>query len=131
MLTRGAPKVGGGRQTYSARHLAELVGSTRQSAQIYYERETHVPAVPECFTRFDPGFDGRVVTLYAHPPVKTARLCGGGGSRGGYTRPERSAASRGADLSSYRSPYLSLAAPKVCGSLLPPSTLSQQEPQGG
>ena len=35
MLTRGDPKVGGGRRTYSARHLVELVGSTRPSAQIY------------------------------------------------------------------------------------------------
>ena len=45
MLTRGDPKVDGGRRTYSARHLVELVGSTRSPAQIYKERETDVPPV--------------------------------------------------------------------------------------
>ena len=58
MLTRGDPKVDGGRRTYSARHLVELVGSTRQSAQIYYELWTDVPLTLERFTRFTSDLDG-------------------------------------------------------------------------
>ena len=62
MLTRGDPKVDGGRRTYSARHLVELVGSTRQSAQIYYELWTDVPLTLERFTRFPSDLDEDIAT---------------------------------------------------------------------
>ena len=66
--------------------------------------ETHVPAEQERVTRFASDLDGHIETTCVYVPVKTARSCRVGGSRGGYTRPERSAPSRGADLSFYRTP---------------------------
>ena len=58
MMCAGAGPGAAKRQTYSARHLAELVGSTRQSAQIYYELWTDVPLTLERFTRFTSDLDG-------------------------------------------------------------------------
>ena len=59
----------GGRRTYSARHLVELVGSTRQSAQIYYELWTEVPLTLERFTRFTSDLDGDMETVREHVPI--------------------------------------------------------------
>ena len=84
--------------------MFDLTGSTRQPAQIYYERETHVPAVFERFMRYSPGFDGTLATVCAPGPVKAARLCGGGGSRGRYMRRERRAHISEAEKSFRRTP---------------------------
>ena len=104
MLTRGDPKVDGGRRTYSARHLVELVGSTRQSAQIYYELWTDVPLTLERFTRFPSDLDEDIATTRGYVFVQSARSCGVGDGRSRYMRPKRLAASRGAEMSSYQSP---------------------------
>ena len=105
MLTRGDPKVDGGRRTYSARHLVELVGSTRQSAQIYYELWTDVPLTLERFTRFTSDLDGYMRTTRGYVPIQSARSCDVGDGRSRYMRPKRLAASRGAEMSSYQTPY--------------------------
>ena len=104
MLTRGDPKVDGGRRTYSARHLVELVGSTRQSAQIYYELWADVPLTLQRFTRFGSGLDGDMETACDRVVVQSARSCDVGDGRSRYMRPKRLAASRGAEMSSYQSP---------------------------
>ena len=69
MLTRGDPKVGGGRQTKSARHLVDLIGSTRRPALIYYACWTHVPAVLQRFTRFASDLDGDTLTTRGRVPI--------------------------------------------------------------
>ena len=69
MLTRGDPKVGGGRQTKSARHLVDLIGSTRRPALIYYARWTHVPAELQRFTRFASDLDGDMETTRVRVPI--------------------------------------------------------------
>ena len=104
MLTRGDPKVDGGRRTYSARHLVELVGSTRQAAQIYYERWTGVPLTLQRFTRVTSDLDDDTRTKRARVVVQSARSCDVGDGRSRYMRPKRLAASRGAEMSSYQSP---------------------------
>ena len=69
-LTRGEGKVRGGRQTYSARHLIDLAGSAFLSSMICVARNTHVPAVLQRVTRFEPGLGGRLATTCAgrRPP---------------------------------------------------------------
>ena len=64
----------------------------------------HVPAVLQRFTRFVPGFVGHMVTQRDHVPVLSARSCRAGGSVRRYMRPKRRAASRGAEMSSHRTP---------------------------
>ena len=68
-LTRGEGKVRGGRQTYSARHLIDLAGSACLSSMICVARNTHVPAVLQRVTRFEPGFDGDMETACDHVAI--------------------------------------------------------------
>ena len=56
--------------------------------------------------RFDPGFDGDTETTCVHVPTYSARVCGDGGSRKRYTRMDGSGASRAAENSFCRTPYL-------------------------
>ena len=92
-LTRGEGKVRGGRQTYSARHLIDLAGSACLSSMICVARKTHVPAVVQRVTRFEPGFDGDMETVCGHVAVLSARSCRARGSVQRYRRKERRAAS--------------------------------------
>ena len=89
-LTRGEGKVRGGRQTYSARHLIDLAGSACWSSMIFTAcftaRFTHVPAVLQGVTRFEPGLFGRLHTTCGKAPILSARVWRAGGSRGRYTR---------------------------------------------
>ena len=103
-LTRGEGKVRGGRQTYSARHLIDLAGSACLSSMICVARNTHVPAVLQRVTRFEPGLFGHMVTTCDHVPILLARVWGAGGSRGRYTRVTVPTPSRSAEMSSYCAP---------------------------
>ena len=67
-LTRGEGKVRGGRQTYSARHLIDLAGSACLSSMICVERNTHVPAVLQRVTRFEPRSFGVLRTTCEQDP---------------------------------------------------------------
>ena len=72
MLTRCDSKVCDGRRTWSARHLVDLTGSACGSAEICYERWTHVPATLERFTsstRLTPDKDGSLATLCGQGPI--------------------------------------------------------------
>ena len=68
-LTRGEGKVRGGRQTYSARHLIDLAGSACLSSMICVARKTHVPAVVQRVTRFEPGLFGVLRTTCEQDPI--------------------------------------------------------------
>ena len=103
-LTRGEGKVRGGRQTYSARHLIDLAGSACLSSMICVARNTHVPAVLQRVTRFEPGFDGDMETACDHVAILLARVWGAGGSRGRYTRVTVPTPSRIAEMSFYCTP---------------------------
>ena len=103
-LTRGEGKVRGGRRTYSARHLIDLAGSACLSSMICVARKTHVPAVLQCVTRFEPGLFGYMVTTCDHVPILSARVWGIGGRRGRYMRKTVPTPSRSAEMSSYRAP---------------------------
>ena len=85
-LTRGEGKVRGGRRTYSARHLIDLAGSACLSSMICVARKTHVPAVLQGVTRFEPGLFGDSVTVCERVPILSARVWGVGGRRGRYMR---------------------------------------------
>ena len=68
-LTRGEGKVRGGWQTYSARHLIDLAGSACLSSMICVARNTHVPAVLQRVTRFEPRLDGSLDTACDKGPI--------------------------------------------------------------
>ena len=68
-LTRGEGKVRGGRQAYSARHLVDLAGSACLSSMICVARKTHVPAVLQRVTRFEPGLFGVLRTTCEQDPI--------------------------------------------------------------
>ena len=103
-LTRGEGKVRGGRQTYSARHLIDLAGSACLSSMICVARNTHVPAVLQRVTRFEPRLDGRTETECERAPILLARVWGVGGRRGRYTRVTVPTPSRIAEMSFYCAP---------------------------
>ena len=68
------------------------------------ERYADVPAVLERVTRFAPDKNGCSETTRVRAPIYSARSCGGGGSRKRYTRMDGSPASRGDEMSFYRTP---------------------------
>ena len=103
-LTRGEGKVRGGRQTYSARHLIDLAGSACLSSMISVARNTHVPAVLQRVTRFEPGLFGHMVTTCEHVPILSARVWGVGGRRGRYPRVTVPTPSRSAEMGFYSTP---------------------------
>ena len=103
-LTRGEGKVRGGRQTYSARHLVDLAGSACLSSMIYSGRFTHVPAVLQRVTRFEPGFDHDTKTMCDRVVVWSARVWGVGGRRGRYMRVTVRRPSRIAKMATYSTP---------------------------
>ena len=98
----------GGRQTYSARHLVDLAGSACLSSMICVARKTHVPAVLQRVTRFEPGLFGDTVTACERVPILSARVWGVGGRRGRYMRVTVRRPSRIAKMATYLTPYLRL-----------------------
>ena len=103
-LTRGEGNVRGGRQTYSARHLIDLAGSACWSSMICTGRFTHVPAVLQGVTRFEPDLDGSLDTACDKGPILLARVWGVGGSRGRYMRVTVRRPSRIAKMATYSTP---------------------------
>ena len=103
-LTRGEGKVRGGRRAYSARHLIDLAGSACLSSMICVARKTHVPAVLQGVTRFEPGLFGDMVTVCERVPILSARVWGVGGRRGRYMRVTVRRPSRIAKMATYRTP---------------------------
>ena len=96
----------GGQETESARLLIDLIGSTRRSALIYYERWTAGTSVLGRFTRSRPDLDGVMEAECDRDPILSARLCRAAASRERYHAFGRSRASRGAEMTSYWTPYL-------------------------
>ena len=59
----------------------------------------------ERFTRLTSNLDGVVATTCDHDPIQAARSCGAAASRERSRGPDRLAASRGAKMTSYQTPY--------------------------
>ena len=103
-----------GRSTWSGCQLpavhtarpAKVFSRARLIGKIYYRRCTSVPAILQRLARLISDLRGRTETTREHAPITSARSCEDAAGNARDTRDSRLAASRGAEMTSYCTPYL-------------------------